>query len=416
METVCVHGLGYIGLPTAATLAEAGHDVVGYDASDAIVDRLQRGLVRFAEPGLESMVTKVLQSGALRIRDEPVPADYHLICVPTPLGENDTANLQSVEAAGETIADLLRPEDTVVLESTVPPGTTTDVLRPILEGDGLVAGQTFGLVYSPETVLPGNILVELRQNDRIVGSVGETAPASVVDLYESFVTGTIHTTDATTAEVAKLTQNTYRDVNVALANEVAKRCYDNDVDSADAIDLANSHPRVDVLSPGPGVGGHCLPVDPYFLVQDTSEPSLVRAARAVNDSMADHVVRILADTLGDLEGRSVALLGVAYKGNVDDIRRSPALAVVDRLRTRTDGDVEIALADPVVEDETLDLEPIEAAVSGADAAVVTADHDAFRTLDPVALVDRFRQPTIVDTKELLDLDRWRDAGFTTASL
>jgi len=411
MSTVCVHGLGYIGLPTAAMLANHGHDVLGFDPSPELIERLDDGRVRLDEPGLRAFVGEALQSGDLAVSTEAGPAEFHVVCVPTPLDENDEADLRHVRAAGATIGDLLRPGDTVVLESTVPPGTTRDVLRPILEESGLTATEEFALVHCPETVLPGNIIHELRANDRIVGSL-DGDPESAVELYRSFVTGDIHTTDATTAEFVKLIQNTYRDVNIAFANETATRCYDLGIDSREAIALANSHPRVDILDPGPGVGGHCLPVDPYFLLDGEEEQSLVSVARERNDAMADHVVALLEDALGDLEDRAVAVLGVAYKGNVSDTRSSPGLLLADRLQ---EAGVDLALTDPHVTDQRLRLEPLEDAVAGADAAVVVTDHDEYAALDPgdlAALDGR----TVVDTRDVLDADRWEAAGFDVVRL
>jgi UDP-N-acetyl-D-mannosaminuronic acid dehydrogenase len=342
------------------------------------------------------------------VSTDPIPAEYHVICVPTPLDESNQADLGYVETAGETVSRHLREGDTVILESTVPPGTTTDVLRPLLEESGLTAGEEFSLVFCPETVLPGDIIHELRSNDRIIGGLNGD-PTAAADLYQSFVTGEIHMTHATTAEFVKLIQNTYRDVNIAFANEVATRCYNLGIDSREAIELANSHPRVDILDPGPGVGGHCLPIDPYFLLDRESGESLVSTARNINDGMADHVVRLLEDNLGDLDGRTVAILGVAYKANVSDTRSSPALLLADRLQSNYD--VDLALTDPHVDDQTLQLYDFETAVADADAAVVMTDHDEYAALEPADL-DGLRGHLVVDTKAVLDRESWGAVGFT----
>jgi UDP-N-acetyl-D-mannosaminuronic acid dehydrogenase len=409
MSSVCVHGLGYIGLPTAAMLSNYDFDVIGYDASPEVVERLSQGQVDFEEPELRAFVERSLASGDLTVSAEAVPADYHIICVPTPLTDEMSADLEYVRAAGRSVAEELRQGDTVILESTVPPGTTVEVLRPILEESGLTVGETFSLAHCPETVLPGNIVQELKTNDRVIGSANGGEPTSAVRLYESFVEGEIHTTDATTAEFVKLMQNTFRDVNIAFANEVARRCYQVGIDSRETIELANTHPRVDVLQPGPGVGGHCLPIDPYFLA-DSSEvdtDSLVLLAREVNDSMRTHVTDLLEDALGDVDGRSVAVLGVAYKGNVGDIRESPGLALADHL---TSNGVDVTLTDAHVDDEHLRLEPFEEAVAGADAAVIVTDHDEYVELTPSDL-DSLGNPVVVDTKGVLDRERFRRAGF-----
>lgn len=420
MSTVCVHGLGYIGLPTAAVLANHDHSVVGYDTDEELIERLRDGEVRMDEPGLRAFLTRALESGRLEIRDRAAEAEYQIICVPTPFSSrNRQADLRFVEEAGGTIAGHLRPGDTVILESTVPPGTTAETLRPVLETSGLTAGADFALAHCPETVLPGNVITELKHNDRIVGGVDRPSTEAAISLYESFVEGEIHTTaDATTAEFVKLIQNTFRDVNIAFANEVAKIADDYGVDSREAIERANVHPRVEILQPGPGVGGHCLPIDPWFLGQGSDRLDLIEAARRVNDEMANYVVELLRSELGSLADRRIAILGIAYKGNVGDTRESPGLKLADRLResatrsegsTTGDGIVDVVLCDPHVHDES--VVGLEEAVTDADAIVVTADHDEFRELTPQEVGDRMAERTIVDTKGLLDEDAWIEDGF-----
>lgn len=419
MSNICVHGLGYVGLPTAAMLANHDHEVIGYDTSEKLIDELDRGEVQLQEPGLRAFVGQALQSGNLLPSSEPAPADYHLICVPTPLNEDNEADLRCVRDAGANVAGLLSEGDTVILESTVPPDTTDGILRPLLERDGLTVGENVSLAYSPETVLPGNTIHELKHNDRIVGGAGGTAVEPAVNLYDSFVAGEITTTSATTAEFAKLMQNTFRDVNIAFANEIARLCDEHGVDSREAIDLANSHPRVDVLQPGPGVGGHCLPTDPHFLLRESDGTSLIEAARRINDSMATHVIHLLEDLIGDLDGSRIAVLGVAYKGNVADVRGSPGLRIVSELLSNG-SDTDVAIADPHVgrqteilnhNGQTFPIRSIEEAVSDADAAVIATDHDEFADLNPEDLRALLRRPAIVDTKGVLDPDRWRSEGF-----
>ena len=408
MSTVCVHGLGYIGLPTAAMLANYGHDVIGYDPSEAVIDRIERGSVDQDEPGLQAFVAEALDSGTLSVGTTPLPAEYQIISVPTPITEENEADLSYVRTAAETVGDELREDDTVILESTVPPGTTTDVVRPILEQNGLTAGETFSLAYCPETVLPGNILYELQHNDRIVGNVGTAQPTEAVELYETFVDGEIHTADATTAETAKLVQNAHRDLNIAFANEIAKICDVNDIDSRAAIKLANTHPRVDVLNPGPGVGGHCLPVDPHFLV-DRIEESVIKQARMVNQSMVGHTISLIEDVAAPLDNATVAVLGVAYKGGVADTRNSPGLRLARQLQSNWPS-IEVRLTDPHVDDQTLDLKPFEEAVRDADVAVLITDHDTFGDLGP-ADFDPMATPKLVDTRGVLDQVVFEDGGF-----
>lgn len=425
MSTVCVHGLGYIGLPTAAVLADSGHEVYGYDTDQEVRDRIRNGEVGLDEPGLDGLLARAVESGRLVAANEVTEAEYHVVCVPTPFDEETCRpRLEYVIAAAEAIAPVLRVGDTVILESTVPPGTTETHVRPVLEETGLEAGNDFGLAHCPETVLPGNILTELRENDRIVGGIGPESTDAAVELYDSFVDATIRTTqDPTTAEFVKLIQNTFRDVNIALANETARIAHDYDIDAREAIDLANGHPRVDLLSPGPGVGGHCLPIDPWFLGVGSDSMDLIPTAREVNDGMSEYIVELLAELLGDLTGTKIAVLGAAYKGNVDDARNSPGLALVEELQRQsaslspaTDGGnpdaPRVSVHDPHVEDASIELEDLKTATTGADAIVITTDHDEFKDLDPCALRDQMSAPNVVDTKGMLRLRRWRDAGFS----
>ncbi|MFC6838531.1 nucleotide sugar dehydrogenase [Halomarina ordinaria] len=432
MATVCVHGLGYVGLPTAALLAHNGHDVTGFDVDEAVIDRLSRGDVRTGEAELREYIAEVLDSGALTPADEIPAAEFHLVCVPTPLdAEAERAELAYVRSAAEGIAGVLREGDTVVLESTVPPGTTEGPLREVLEtGSGLRAGTDFGLAYSPETVLPGNILYELRANDRFVGGVGEASTETAARLYEPCIDGTVHRApDASTAEFVKLVQNAYRDTNIGFANELARVAADYDIDTRTAIGLANRHARVDILQPGPGVGGHCLPVDPLFLAHGSESVDLIRHARRVNDSMTGYVVDLVREYFGGLDGKRLAVLGVAYKGNVDDTRNSPGLRLARLLRAAeqeppavadggTHGGIETRLHDPHVSDDDgeFGLVPLETALDGADAAIVTTDHDEFTEIDPADAADRMRGRLLVDTKGLVDDGAWRDAGFDVITL
>ncbi|SEP10367.1 UDP-N-acetyl-D-mannosaminuronic acid dehydrogenase [Halorientalis persicus] len=427
MSTIYVHGLGYIGLPTAAMFANYDHEVTGYDTDEAVIEGLDDGNVHIDEPGLRAFVTQALESGNLTVSNEVDEAKYHIIAVPTPFDdETKEPTLEYVEAAGEAIAPHLRPGDTVILESTVPPGTTVETLQPALEQSGLDAGSDFALVHCPETVLPGNIITELKENDRIIGGVNGVSTEAAVRLYESFVEGDIYTTEnATTAEFVKLIQNTYRDVNIALANELALIGEDYGIDSREAIEMANTHPRVDIHHPGPGVGGHCLPIDPWFLGQNSDNLDLIERARAINDGMADHVVETLRDELGSLEGRTIAVFGVAYKGNVGDTRQSPGLDLAQALQKaeaelaspKPDGGVPpsavgVRLHDPHVADQTLDLVDRKSAIAGADAVVITADHDEFEHLDPAAFADAMAERVVVDTKDVLDPSEWKSEGFS----
>ncbi|WP_254822973.1 nucleotide sugar dehydrogenase [Haloglomus halophilum] len=427
MSSVCVHGLGYIGLPTAAMLANYDHEVYGYDTSEEVTEQLRGGEVHLDEPGLRAFVTQALESGQLEIVEEVVEAKYHIICVPTPFDdEKKKADLNYIEQAGEAIVPNLVAGDTVILESTVPPGTTVNVLQPVLEESGLTAGDDFALVHCPETVLPGNIITELRQNNRIIGGVNGVSTQAAVRLYDSFVEADIRTTqDATTAEFVKLIQNTFRDTNIALANEVAKLAHDYDIDSREAIDLANEHPRVDLLQPGPGVGGHCLPIDPWFLGQNSDELELIEIARQVNDGMSQYIIEILNERLGTVAGKKIAILGVAYKGNVGDTRKSPGLKLARELQSipreeseavAVDGgvDVEVMLHDPHVIDQTLQLESLDDVLNEADGIVIATDHDEYETLDPTQI--ETDEAVVVDARAMIDDTQWQRAGFDVVTI
>lgn len=426
MSKICVHGLGYIGLPTATVFADAGHRVVGYDTDDERIAELESGVFPTDEPGLKRLFTKTRDSGHLELSSTPVEAEYHVIAVPTPLNERTKrADLSYVEAAAETVSDYLRPGDTVIVESTVPPGTTEDVVRPILEGSGQDAGTDFNLAHCPENVLPGNILAEIRHNDRVIGGIDESSVMAARRLYRSITRGDLRTIeDATAAEFAKVAQNAYRDANIAFANELSKLARDYGIDSRETIALANEHPRVDILRPGPGVGGHCLPIDPWFLGHDSDELDFVAKAREVNDGMVEYVTELLAAELDGLAGTKIAILGVAYKGNVSDVRESPGLRLGWTLEEWAESDaspqegqtVEVAYHDPYVDSERIALQPLDDAIADADAIVIATDHDEYSDLDPASFRRGVNHPLVLDTRAILDAESWTDAGFDVVRL
>lgn len=414
--TICVHGLGYIGLPTAAILANSGYDVYGFDIDENLREQLRTGDISLEESDLERFVKRALDDG-FTVTGNVRPSDFHLICVPTPYDKNlDKTDLRYVEAAAEAITPELREGDTVILESTVPPGTTKERIQPILETSGHSVPEEIGLGYSPETVLPGNTLTELRENDRLVGTVEGCSPERVVALYDSFTSGDIRTTDATTAEFVKLIQNAYRDVNIAFANEVAKLAQEFGIDSREAIAMANNHPRVDILRPGPGVGGHCLPIDPLFLTQGNDIPMLIETARSVNDGMVEYVGQLLDAALDGLPDSTVTLLGVAYKGGVADTRESPSLALAEYLHDQNVAAVRVT--DPYVESDVLDVPmfELEPSLEGADAVVLVTDHPEYSALSPEHFAARMTGDVIIDTRAMLDSDRWKASGFTLYQL
>lgn len=402
---IAVIGLGYVGLPTASMLAARGRRVYGLDVDKGVIDELSKGRTSIREPELDTLVQAAIQSGNLRCGIQPEPADVFIIAVPTPVREDRTANLDAVAAAARSVAGVLKPGNLVILESTVPPGTTTGILCEILSSSGLRAGRDFHLAHCPERVLPGNLLVELVANDRIIGGFDEASAAAAADIYRTFVKGQLMTTDATTAELVKLMENTHRDVNIALANEFALIAERLQVDVWQAIALANRHPRVRFLRPGPGVGGHCIAVDPWFVVESAPEEArLITLARQINDGMPEHVVALVRTALGKLQGCVTVTLGRTYKADVTDIRESPAVHVVEELRR--------AGASVRQHDAMLDKDiSVEDLAAGADAIVLLVDHAAYRALQPGLLAPLMRRALIVDTRGVLTREDWTKAGF-----
>jgi UDP-N-acetyl-D-mannosaminuronic acid dehydrogenase len=357
-------------------------------------------------------VQAALASGNLIVQGEPMPADVYIVAVPTPVSADKTADMRAVTAATEAIVPYLRQGNLVVLESTSPPRTTVDLMQPILERSGLKAGRDFKLAYSPERVLPGQILKELVENARVIGGIDRVSAEAGRDLYATFVKGEIVLADATTAEMVKLMENTYRDVNIALANEFALIAERLGVNVWEAIEIANRHPRVKILSPGPGVGGHCIAVDPWFLVEAAPEQArLIRQARLVNDGMPGHLVDLVKRTAAGIEKPIVGCLGLTYKKDVDDVRESPAIEVVERLIAA--GFV-VRLFDPHVRcipalDGYLVNSLLDAA-HGADVLLILVDHTEFKTLNPKTIACT-RRRVVIDTRNcLVDMD-WKGAGF-----
>ena len=410
MQTICVLGLGYIGLPTASVLATSGHRVLGVDVSAKVVATVNQGNIHIEEPGLHTVVRAAIQSGNLRAALEPEVADIYIVAVPTPLNEDKTADMSFVRRAAESIVPHLRRGALVILESTSPPGTCEELLKPILEQSGLRVGEDIYLAHCPERVLPGRILKELIENDRVIGGCDKASAERARELYAGFVEGEIFLTDATTAEMVKLAENTFRDVNIALANEMALICERRGVDFWEMARYANRHPRVNIHSAGPGVGGHCISVDPWFLVEkDPEQAQLIRLARSRNDGMPRHVADAILAFLTGIEAPKVALLGLAYKGNVDDMRESPALAVLALLG---EAGIDVGVYDPHVRHGGAPWHDLEAALDGADCVVLLTDHADYRELTPEYAAARMRTTRLYDTRNQLDHASWQAAGFT----
>ncbi len=413
IQTLCVIGLGYIGLPTACMFATHGVRVVGVDNNPGIIKSLNSGQVHIKEPGIQELVDQVQINNQLTVSTSVQPCDAYLIAVPTPFHEDKSADLSFVKAAAEAIQPHLNPGNLVVLESTSPPRTTLDVVAPILEKSGLKAGSDFFLVYSPERVLPGKILEELVNNTRVIGGVNTTSAVAGKQLYGSFVKGEIILTDATTAEMVKLMENTFRDINIAAANEFSRLAERFGVDIWEAIELANRHPRVQILNPGPGVGGHCISVDPWFLVEAAPEQSeLIRTARNVNDAQPLFVVQILQQKYGNLDGRNIAVLGLAYKPDVDDLRESPAIHTAEILIKAS---AHVSVYEPFKLDAHISgaktADSLESVVRGAEVILLLVNHSQFRSIDPKALSLLTGPIFVLDCVSGWNREIWQAAGF-----
>ncbi|GMV83483.1 MAG: UDP-N-acetyl-D-mannosamine dehydrogenase [Planctomycetota bacterium] len=413
MPEVCVLGLGYVGLPTASVLATAGFQVLGVDVNPKVVEQLNSGKTLLKESGLATLVSAAHKSGNLVAAVKPEASDTFIICVPTPVTPDHGVDLRAVEAAARAIAAVVKPGNLVILESTSPVGTTRNVVGRILREHGLAPGQDVHLCYCPERVLPGNTIAELINNDRIIGGFTRESAEHAQEIYARFSQGNVALTDDLTAEMSKLMENTFRDVNIALANSFARIAEDAGVNVWEAIQLANRHPRVQILSPGPGVGGHCIPVDPWFFVQAfPKHTELLKKAREVNDTQADRMLDRLAAT-GDLTaGSKLALLGAAYKANIDDPRESPALRMAHAATARG---FRVSVHDPHVEPATWEGVPIGsdlgACLKDAAAAVLLTEHTAYRALSGRVFAEAMQGRLILDTRNWLNHSSLRLSGF-----
>jgi UDP-N-acetyl-D-mannosaminuronic acid dehydrogenase len=450
-----VLGLGYIGLPTASTFAVNGFKVLGVDINPNVVETLQTGHIHIHEPGLHDLVTQAIRSGNFSASAKPEEADVFLIAVPTPFKEHELGDYQgqkykladmgAVISATEAIVPYLRKGNLVVLESTSPPRTTVDLVKPILERSGLKAGVDFHLCYSPERVLPGQILRELVENARVVGGVTPESARAGRDLYATFVKGKIIETDATTAEMVKIMENTTRDVNIALANEFARLAEKFGVDVWEAISFANLHPRINILNPGPGVGGHCISVDPWFFVEAAPELTpLIYNARKVNGAQPYFVVEKVKQAfiarsgaerhlhrtqvqvsrskerinaagdsgLGILSGKKIAALGLAYKPDVDDLRESPAAEIVHLLQNEG---AQVKAWEPFKPDARMNgihmATDLNDAVQDAEMVLLLVKHTEFAKLNPYEIASKTRARVAIDTVNAWNVDEWQKAGF-----
>lgn len=417
-KKLCVIGLGYIGLPTAVMFANHGLKVHGMDVNEKAVGMIRNKELHIEENGLQERLNQAIDSGNLTVSTSPEEADVFIIAVPSPINDDKTANLEFVRKATQSIVPFVKKGNLVILESTVPPRTVEDVMLPVLKETGLAFGEELYVSHSPERVIPGKVFEELVNNDRIVGGINEESSRLTVELYRTFVKGQIHVTNATTAEMVKVIENTYRDINIAFANELAKISEKINVDVWEAIKLANYHPRVNIHQPGPGVGGHCIAVDPWFLVELQPDlAKMIHLARNTNDGMPQHTagrVQEIFKEQGIQQGR-VAVLGLAFKANIDDMRESPSM---DVLRHLEELNVDFTAFDPHIKENKhpRQTQELSEAADHADMLLVLTDHTAFKEINPETIAGKMRSKIIFDAKNCLDRSKWESAGFAVYTL
>ncbi|RCW77406.1 nucleotide sugar dehydrogenase [Saliterribacillus persicus] len=397
---LCTVGLGYIGLPTSIMFAKYGVDVVGVDVSQNVIDSLNNGKIHIEEPGLQEALEEVINKGNFKATLKPEKADTFIIAVPTPNNEDEhkSCDLTYVLSAVESILPYLEKGNTVIVESTIAPRTMDDSVKPRLEEEGYTIGEDIFLVHCPERVLPGQIMQELIYNNRIVGGVTDACTEKGAEVYETFVKGEIIKTQAKTAEMSKLMENTFRDVNIALANELAKVSTELGINALEVIEMANKHPRVNLHTPGPGVGGHCLAVDPYFIIAKAPESAkLINLAREINSSMPEYVVEVAEKLLANNNGKKITVFGLTYKGNVDDIRESPAMDIYEELNAKPQYDV--VAYDPHVKLSFVEKD-LSKALDGSDLVLVLTDHNEFKALTSEHY-SKMHTPLVFDTKNIV---------------
>ena len=421
-SSVTIFGLGHMGLPTAALLAQSGLKVIGVDINHENVEMVNLGKSPIMEPGLSEIVKKTVNEGFLSATTDMKMAveksQIMMIIVPTPVDKNKKSDLNAVISASESISSALKKDDLVIVESTVPPGTCENLVIPLLEKSGLTAGVDFKVAYTPERALPNNTLYEMTHNARVIGGIDPESTDIASSVYERITDGEIiKVQNLVTAEMVKLMENTYRDTNIALANEMALICDSLGVDAIEAIHAANHHPRVNLHTPGPGVGGHCLSIDPYFLVEtgreNGVETPVIQASRDVNEKMPLQVARIIEKSLEDagknLKGSKIGILGVAYKGNVADARETPAKPLIQHLIKK--GAV-VQVNDPFVSKDIIkswgaEIVSLENALA-SDCVVLVTDHDIYREINPSMI----KEGLLVCTRPILDKETFIKSGVT----
>ena len=407
---ICIIGLGYIGLPAAAMFASNGYKVIGVDINNKVIEALEKGKVIIEEPYLKNIIEQELASSNLIASKEPQEADAFIIAVPTPLTKDKKADMGLVKKATESILPYLRKGNIVVLESTSPTGTVKNLIIPILKKSDLKIGEELYVGYCPERVLPGQILFELVNNNRIIGGIDRKSAEKIKKLYQTFVKGEIYFTDTATAEMCKIVENTYRDVNIAFVNELSKICEDTGADIWEVIKLCNKHPRINIHQPGPGVGGHCLAIDPWFIVEKNPDLArIIKLARETNDSMPQFIFEKIVNILKNIKDiKKVTILGITYKANIDDTRESPIINLIKLLEKQN---YKISVVDPYVKEFRDKVENVEEAAKGSDLLVLAVNHRDFKELDFDTLAKKMRNKLILDTRNYFNKNIVENKGF-----
>lgn len=402
---VCVIGIGYIGLPTACIMCDKGFDVVGVDINSSYIDRINRNKFKSKEKDLVEMIKKSLEDKKLTLKSKPEKADVFVICTPTPLDNQNNPDLSYLIDALYSIVPYLTKQNIVIIESTVPPKTTDDIIKPIIESYGFEVGVDIFLAHCPERVIPGNIIYELIYNNRIIGGCSKKCGEIVAEFYKFFVKGEITISSSEVAEMVKLVENSYRDVNIAFSNEITTICNDLCIDPYQVISLSNKHPRVNLLTPGIGVGGHCLPVDPHFIINKAPNCSkLVQVARSINDNVPQHLVSKFKKILMCTDNPKIGVWGLTYKSNSDDIRNSPAMEIVNLLKKEN---YTVYIYDPLVDDFSSPKNKYESS-QDVDLLLILVDHDEFKEENYSRVIKSMKSPIIFDTANIIDKSKISD--------
>lgn len=401
---VNVIGLGYIGLPTALMLASHGVEVTGTDYNEKLVETLNKGKTTFEEKGLDELFAEAVKAG-IRFTTEYQVTDTYIISVPTPYNEKDKkVDAKYVEAAIQSVLEICPKGATVVVESTISPGTIDKHVRPLVEKGGFVIGEDLNLVHAPERIIPGNMVYELVHNNRTIGADDPAVGQKIKEIYQSFCQGDIEVTDIRTAEMTKVVENTFRDINIAYANELAKICRSDNMDVYEIIRIANKHPRVNILSPGPGVGGHCISVDPWFLVGDyPGLANIILAARKINDSMPEFVLERVHDIMKErnmADVSRVGLYGLTYKENVDDMRESPTLQMLESMEKHLCGNL-VKVYDPFIRQDVVknQMHSLDEFLDAVDLVVLLVGHDEIKNN-----MDKLKDKIVLDTRNICNLE------------